>query len=117
MLPWGVLTDEATPDCFLEKYFAIRQSGLKSKQWCRVHSNFCDMTTEDIDIEIGGFPCQPSSRLGYGLKEQDPRFVCLITWSFDLKRRDVLTALLENTHETLHFRWAILSLALYFCFF
>jgi len=101
MLPWRGLDDYNVPS-FLDKYFRIKQMILKTNQWCRTHDRFCSLDREDrqSDFEIGGFPCQPNSRMGNGLKEQDPRFVCLITWSFHLRRLKKLAAILENTHET-----------------
>ena len=103
MVPFGAIRlHRIHRQCFLDRYFIIRDAGLKDTQFCCTHTDrrFCPLQTVKIDIEIGGFPCQPNSRMGQGLKEEDDRFTCFITWSFDLQRRDVTVAILENTKDT-----------------
>jgi hypothetical protein len=102
MLPWNYWyseSDSDAPTCFLDSYFRMRQSGLKQQSWCRVHEKFCPLC-DGSDFEVGGFPCQPHSRMGAGLKEEDARFLCVTTWAFHLKRRNILAAILENVFET-----------------
>ena len=95
MLPDNLIRPEQN---FMHKFFRVRDCELKQKQWCQTHMRFCNLEVHP-DLEVAGMPCQPNSRIGHGLKQEDPRFTCYISWAKHHIRQKTKVIVLENVVE------------------
>ena len=83
-------------DEFMTKFFKIRSAPFCRYMWCKTHQAFCPTCENGSDFEVGGLPCQPSSRCGTMQREGDPRFVVFIFYLLLNAYRGTLCLILEN---------------------
>ena len=102
MVAPGTLSDNAD---FCVKCQQVSRAVVARYMLCVTHSTvdvpaLCPLLQE-TDLDIAGLPCQPNSRGGVHMYEEDPRFIVYILWAALNWWRGTTALILENVRVPL----------------